>query len=308
MQHFSVDFELLRLTIEIADQGSIAAAARKLGMTPSAASRKLAYLEQKLEARLFIRTTRHLELTATGAVFLGWCRQSTRAFENVVDQIASDQRGPVGLLRIACNDYMGPGFVAGALAAIREEAPRIQFVLTLSDDPIAYLAQGYDVVVQSGSPPADTWIGRKVTTYQRVLCAHRDYVARHGSPERPDDLVHHSCLVHSRTDTHEWVFREPGGDLVRTKIARAVEVNSYPLLLDLARRGMGIIRIADVMAQPHLASGELVTLMPDYPCCEPDGSLPGIWLAYPTRDLPSRTRTLVEELLGRLRRHYESGH
>lgn len=295
-----ISIEVLRLFVTVADTGSIAGGARKLSISPSLASRKIASLEHSLNARLMMRSTRRLRLTEAGSMFLAWSKETLSHFEQVVDELGFQRRDPRGLIRVACNDYMGNRFLPEALQHFRNAYPGIRFVVTLSDVPQELIRQGYDVAIHSGPAPDGALIGRRIQPYRRMLCASPAYLRRKRPPKSPADLAHHDCLVHPNIGL-SWHFQDPRGNITEQTVSATVEVNSYPLLLELASRGLGIIRVARILAGPSLESGALGEVLGDYRCVEKDGSDPEIWLTYPDRPRLTRVRLLGEYLAALLK-------
>lgn len=295
-----ISIEVLRLYVTVADTGSIAGAARKLGISPSLASRKIGALEHSLNTRLMLRSTRRLRFTEAGTTFLAWANETLSHFEQVVDELGFQRREPSGLIKVACNDYMGNRFLREALHHFRSAYPRIRFVVTLSDAPQELIGQGYDVAIHSGPAPDGALIGRRIQAYRRVICASPAYLKGRRPPKSPADLAQHECLVHPNIGL-SWFFHDARGNIIEQTVSAAVEVNSYPLLLELACRGLGIIRIAKIVASQALESGALTEILVDYRCVERDGSDPEIWLTYPDRPRLTRVRLLGEYLAALLK-------
>jgi DNA-binding transcriptional LysR family regulator len=295
-----ISIDILRLYVTVAETGSLASAARRLAVSPSLASRKLAGLEKSLNTRLMLRSTRSLRLTEAGGTFLSWAKETLAQFEQVVDELGFQRREPSGLVRISCNDYMSNRFLAEALQHFRRTYPGIRFVVTVSDRPLDLIEHGYDLAIHSGPAPDAALFGRRILAYERVVCANPSYLKGRRSPRSPAELTHHDCLLHSRADK-SWFFKDSRGRVVEQPIAPVMEVNSYPLLLDLACRGLGVIRIAKILVRRSMNAGGLVELLGDYRCIERDGSDPEIWLTYPDRPRLSRVRLFAEYLTALLK-------
>lgn len=292
-----VSIEMLRLYVSIVQAGSIARGARSVRISQSLASRKVRALEQDLKVRLLMRSTRQLHVTEAGATFLAWAKETLARFDAVIDELGTEQTSPSGLVKIACNDYLGDNFLVKAIDHFRRSNPDLTFLITISDTPLELLDQGYDIAVHAGSLPRPAFVGRRLYSYRRIICASPDYLHAVDPPKVPMDLARHICLVHSRNDTTKWCFRRiRGGRKLIQPIVPAIEVNSYPMLLDLGLRGLGIIRIAEVMARNSLKSGRLVELLPDYRSIDHDGSDPAIWVTYLERPLLARVRLVADHL------------
>ena len=155
----------------IAETGSIAGAARAMGISPSLASRRVMRLEMALSARLLVRSTRRLQFTTAGTLLLDWVNGTITSFGALREALAADGQAYSGLKRIASNDYLGRRFLSNALVRLRFRFTALSFVVTVASDPLLFLDRGYDLVVHAGAPPTASVIGRKVMSYRRVLCA-----------------------------------------------------------------------------------------------------------------------------------------
>lgn len=145
--------DVLRATVGIAELGSIAAAVRAENISPWLASRRLASLEAAFDTTLFQRTTRRLQLTGAGQLVLALVRESLRHHAHLVDELGEQQHRLSGLLRIVCNEYTSIRYLLQAIAAMRQQHPALRFIITMSDEPIRLIEQGYDLVIHVGRLP-----------------------------------------------------------------------------------------------------------------------------------------------------------
>jgi LysR family transcriptional regulator, transcriptional activator for dmlA len=303
-----IAFELLRMFVAVAEEGSIAAAARRENLAPSIASRKLAALERELGAVLFLRTTRRLRLTEAGRSSLGWARETLAGYARVRDEIGALQDRPAGLVRIACNEYLGDHYLVDALQHFRRTYPDIRFVVTTSDRPGRLLEQGYDIALHGGPLPEINAVGRRVRSYRRVLCATPRYLAGRDVPRTPADLQKHSIIAHSRNEPRNWFFRRDDGPTMAQPLRATIEVNSYTLLFQLVLKGLGVARVTEGAVKPFLKKGELIELLARHRSVNPDGSDPAIWLLQPSRDLPHAARLCAEHLITHMQKRAAQFH
>lgn len=238
---------MLHLYVAIAENGSIAGGARAMGISPSLASRRVMRLEMALSTRLLVRSTRRLQFTTAGTLLLDWVNGTITSFQALQEALAAETQAYSGLVRIATNDYLGRRFLSNALVRLRGRFAALSFVVTVTSDPLSFLDRGFDLIVHAGAPPTGSVIGRKVMSYRRVLCASPDYVARFGRPARPQDLAGHSCLGFGPATAARWQFRNPAGAPVEQPVAIAIGADSYPLLLDMAVAGAGILPISECL-------------------------------------------------------------
>ena len=292
-----VSIDLLRLFVRVAERGSIAAAARELNVSPSLATRHVAAMEKTLNVRLFQRTTRSVKLTEPGAVALRWARQTLSSYDTVYDELGSIATRPSGTIRLAINQYAGATLLPRILDDFCREYPEIRFSIATTDSMVNPVNEGFDLAIHNGSVPDSSLIGVRILEFRRVICASPDYLARHGTPTRPEDLGKHPCLVHSTHEPLNWFFRR-GKRLTAQPVNRYIEADNHNLLLEFVRQGLGIARLGDLLVKSDLASGRLVELMPEYKCVYSTGELPGMWLLYPNRDLLFRTRLFIDFLTG----------
>lgn len=293
----AITFDLLDVFVAVVESGSIGNGALKLGISPSLASRKLTRLEDRLAVRLVNRSTRRLQLTHAGCMLLDWARTTRSGFDNLIDEIGIEQGRPIGLLKIACDDYMGHQLVLDTIERFRHEEPGIRFVVTLTDAPADYLEHGYDLAIHIGLPPRPTLIGRKIGTIPRILCASPQYIEQYGFPADIADLARHHCLVHSRSEATGWSFRLPTGEVTVAKLSCVIEANSYPQLTKMAERGLGVLRVAEPAVRQGLADGRLVRVLEHIACTDTNGTDPAVWLTYPHRGLLPRVKLFLEYLL-----------
>jgi DNA-binding transcriptional LysR family regulator len=289
----SLNLELLRLFVHVAMIGGIAPAARELNLSPSGATRMLARLEEVLGTKVFQRTTRSLRLTEAGAIALRWAEASLARYSEVADELHSLQNMPSGRLKLAMNHSPGLRYLPGLLTRFCEQHPSIDLSITLTDDALELLKKGADLVVHSGRTPDGDWVATRLIEFQRVLCASPRYLDRRGAPLSLEDLAKHDCLVHATNDGGNWSFRK-GRKLVSQAVRARVQADSVEMLTALALNGLGIARLGHQVVSKDLSAGRLVRVLSDFRCVYPSGDLPGVWLVYPGRHVPYRTRALID--------------
>ena len=300
-QKSPVSLDLAKLFTLVARIGTIAGAARALDMDASLATRKLAQLEAALGARLVERTTRSLKLTEAGRVALAWANEAVESFENAADEVASLQERPSGVVRLAVAQYTALQYLPRLLAEFCADYPEVRLVLSTTDSLVNLVDDCYDVAIHSGQIPASGMVGKRLRQFQRILCATPDYLAARGTPTKPEDLASHDCLVHSANEPRNWFFRR-GASLVSQPVRARVESDNYAVLLELARQSLGILRVSENLVLEDIRAGRLVQVMPAYKCVYPNGELPGLWILYPSRRLPYRTRLFVDFMVKSLSR------
>lgn len=247
----------------VADGGSFSAAGRGLALTPSAVSRTLDRIEARLGARLLLRTTRALTLTAEGQAYLSAARRILADLDEAEEAIA-DQASPRGRIRVSAAVSHGRFCVVPLLGEFVRRYPNIMVDINLSDGIVDVAAGQADVAVRGG-PLADSALtARRLSENGRTIVASPAYLARWGMPETPDDLHNHNCLNFGfRRAEPVWPFRRDGVDYA-LKVRGAIEANSGETLAQLALDGVGIARIGNFSLGDAIAEGRLVPLLESF--------------------------------------------
>lgn len=253
----------LEIFTAVVGEGSFSAAGRTLGLTPSAVSRAVDRIEERLGVRLLLRSTRALTMTAEGQAYLQTARRILADLDDAEQQIA-DQGAPRGRLRVSASLSHGRLCVVPRLGEFAEAYPHILIDMALTDG-IANVAGGEaDVAIRFG-PLADSALtARKLSTYRRIIVASPDYLARHGTPQVPADLLSHNCLNFSfRRAEPVWPFREGGRDYT-LPVKGGIEANNGETLGQLAALGLGIARVGDFSVAADIESGRLVPILEEF--------------------------------------------
>ncbi|MBA1275712.1 LysR substrate-binding domain-containing protein [Stutzerimonas azotifigens] len=247
----------------VAQEGSLSAAARALGLTPSSVSRIIARIERRIGTRLLIRTTRTITLTAEGEAYLRAARRILADMAEVEDAI-TNQGVPRGRLRVSAALAHGRLSVLPLIAAFGARYPGILVDLVLSDEVVDILGGEADVAIRFGQLADSPLTARQIGETGQVIVASPGYLARHGTPQLPEDLLQHNCLrFNFRRSFPDWPFRREGRDFF-LKVAGTIESNSGDALSQLARLGAGIARVGTFSVEQDLKDGNLVPLLQAY--------------------------------------------
>lgn len=295
-----ISLDLLELFKEIHRCGSISAAARRFGISPSIATRRLAALERTLGVGLFQRTTRKLRLTEEGRLVLNWAGRSLGDYAAVVDEIAARKGRPAGVIRIALSDHAAAVFLSSFLERFSRDYPEIRFVIATTDHLVNPIEHGYDVVLHAGVIPQSNLIGIQIRPVERILCASPAYLAQRGVPRHPEDLASHACLSHLPSEPTNWYFKRDG-KITEHAARPAISADSYLALIEYARRSLGILRISISPIREDLRQGRLVRVLEAYECVHQNGEVPAVWILYPDRRLLLRTRLFIDEFADHMR-------
>lgn len=278
------------------DTGGFSAAARELALTPSALSKLVTRLEDRLGARLLQRTTRRLHLTPEGEAFYLRARRILAEMDEAEAEVLQSASRPQGLLRLHCGTAFGMHQLAPAIPDFLERHPGVHLDLTINDQPPAAVEEGIDLAIRIGQLDESSMVARRICNLQRVICAAPSYLARHGTPRTPDDLHQHNCLwITSLPVLRRWPFDTDDGIRV-VHIDGNVVANNAETVLQLTVAGLGITRLTDVIVGDAIQRGELVPILTDWHHVEP---IP-LFATYPSgRHLSPKVRAMVDFLVER---------
>ncbi|WP_420102953.1 LysR family transcriptional regulator [Bosea sp. (in: a-proteobacteria)] len=288
----------LAMFAAIVEQGSFSAAARQLGLSPSAVSRTVDRIEARLGVRLLLRSTRALALTAEGQSYLQAARRILADLDDAEQQIA-DQGAPRGRLRVSAAHSHGRLCVVPLLGEFAALYPHILVDIALTDAVVDVAAGQADVAVRFG-PLADSALtARKLGETRRVIVASPDYLARHGTPQVPEDLHGHNCLNFDfRRVEPVWPFSRDGRDFALS-VKGNIEANNGETLGQLAAIGVGIARVGAFSVAQELADGRLVPILEAFN----PGDVEIIHAVFVGgASVPARIRAFVDFLAARLSR------
>ncbi|MBD9397170.1 LysR family transcriptional regulator [Pseudomonas sp. PDM11] len=283
----------MEVLVRVAREGSLSAAARTLGMTPSAVSRIIARTEQRLGTRLLLRTTRAITFTAEGEAYLRGARRILADLAEVEDAIA-DQSVPKGRLRVSAALGHGRQAIVPLVAAFSARYPNIIVDLALGDEVVDILGGQADVAVRFGPLPDSPLTARKIGETGQVVVASPDYLARHGTPQVPEDLLQHNCLrFNFRRAEPNWPFVRDG-EVFSLKVCGNIECSSGEALAQLARVGAGIARIGAFTVNKDIGRGDLIPLLESFNPGERE-PIHAVFVGGPT--MPARVRLFVDFLI-----------
>lgn len=276
------------------DTGGFSSAARELGLTPSALSKLVTRLEDRLGARLLQRTTRRLLLTPEGEAFYLRSRRILSDIEAAEDEVVQAGKQPKGLLRLHCGTAFGMHQLAPAIPAFLDRHPDVQLEMTIDDQAPANMEEGIDLAIRIGALDESSMVARLICNLERVICAAPGYLTRHGTPRTPDDLQQHNCLwITSLPVLRRWPFDTEDGIRV-VHIDGNVVANNAETVLQLAIAGVGITRLTDVIVGDAVLRGELIPILTDWHHVEP---VP-LYATYPSgRNLSPKIRAMVDFLV-----------
>lgn len=290
-----IQFSDVQLFIRVSELGSISAAGRALGLSPAAASAALKRLEKRVDSQLFERSTRSLRLTQAGETFLVHCQQSRQALDEGLAALRQGREQLSGELHLGAPSDLGRGCLDTLLEPFRQRHPQLRLVMHLSDGLIDLYRNPIDLVLRYGLSEDSGLVGRKLCDNRRVLVASPAYLARHGHPQRFEELIRRNCICFYRNGElfDRWrLFCHGQQHEITVSGDRAADDGA--LVRQWALAGYGIAYKSRLDVQDDLDAGRLVDLFPDALY----DSTP-LYVAYPSRRYqPARLKALLDYLLG----------
>jgi len=277
---------------KVVSAGSLSAAARDLGVSPAAVSRKLAALEARLGVRLLNRSTRRIALTDEGARYHEACVRILAEVAEAEAAASARRAEPQGVLKVAIPASFGHLHIAPLIPRFAERYPKVQLALSLSDRAVNLIEEGYDLAIRIGALKDSSLAARRLAPNRRVVCASPEYLRKHGTPRTPEDLVHHNCLT--TTDFHmNWEYRDPSGRRGVVRVSGRYACDNWEVLREWALAGLGVALKSTWDVRRHLEDGSLVALLPGYDFA----TEVSIYAVYPHRRyLPAKTRAFIDFL------------
>lgn len=251
--------DMLRTFVAVADHASFAEAARRMRVSPTAASRAVATLEEALGTILLRRTTRSVRLTEEGAAYLQHCRTALGELDNAALALRGDRASPSGTLVLTAPVTFGRLHILPIVTTLLRAHPSLKVELTLIDRVVRLVDEGIDVAVRIGDLSDSGLHALKVAEVRRVLVASPAYLAAHGTPANVPALHDHALLSFTGLDrAREWRFG-PGGK-VALRIEPRLTLNAADAAVRAAIDGLGIVRLLSYQTLEAVASGKLVTV------------------------------------------------
>lgn len=280
--------------VRVVDAKGFSAAAPALGLSPSAVSKLVTRLEARLGVRLLQRTTRAIHLTAEGETFYASARRIVTDIEMLQDEM-TDRRGtPQGPLRVTTSLAFSTHQLAPVIAEFLERYPAVRLELMPTDRVVDMIEEGVDIAIRIGRLADTSFMARKIGEDVRLICASPDYLARLGTPRRPEDLTRHQCIVNrERQYLNRWPFRIEG-KIVEIEVDGRVAVEEGEAQMQMALQGLGIVRLTRLTLASAIRRGALVSLLADFGAEQP---VP-IHAVYPhRRHLASKVGAFVNFLV-----------
>ena len=280
----------LRIFNAVVKGGNFTAASEALDLSRPRVSKSIAELEQHFGVRLLHRTTRSMTLTEAGRECYEYSQRIAGECQ-ALEAYMGNQGQPAGTLRISAPHPYCRAELATIVAGYQRRYPRVSVEFCLSDQLINLIDQGIDVAIRVANLSDSSLVARKLCEIPRILCASPDYLKHHGTPDNPQALREHNCLVYSLLPRAEqWEYLDEEGRLIEVPVCGSLRANSGDALLASALEGRGIILEPEFVVREVLASGALIRLMRDY-----TWSHRSLYVVYVNRRyLPVNIRSFVD--------------
>ncbi|MGF1686050.1 LysR family transcriptional regulator [Photobacterium japonica] len=263
-------FSAMPVFVAVIQAGGFSPAAKLLGISKSAVSKRITQLEEQLGVKLLYRTTRKLSLTEAGEHYFEHAAQAYQAASHAEEAVQQLQGEPQGRLRISTPMSFGRLHVAPMIPAFLKRYPKISLDMVMDDKRVDMVADGVDLAIRTGDLADSSLIARHLAPMHSVLCASPAYLAEHGMPRTLMELENHNCLIFSYSnDVKEWTFvkSNPQGDsqeTVTVVVSGNYRVNNSEALHEAILHGIGIGRLPTFVAGKDIQNGRLIPLFPEY--------------------------------------------
>lgn len=288
----------MRAFVKVVEHSNFSEAARALRLSRSAVSKYVIELEQDLGVQLLNRTTRSVSPTENGQLYYDRCVAILGEIEEADIAVTRLQAEPRGLLRINAPMSFGTLHLGSTVADFMRRYPDLQIQLTLSDEQVSAVEEGFDVTLRIADLPSSSLIARKVIPIERVICASPAYLKAQGWPDHPRDLSRHTCLTYGFLATgNQWKLSGPDGEHW-AQVNWRMCANNGEVLRDAALRGHGIVLLPMFVVAAEIKRGRLKPVLEAY--AAPQIALYAIY--PPTRHLSTKVRLFVDFLVDRFNR------
>lgn len=278
--------------VEVVRLGSFSAAARELRVSTSHVSRLVGQLENRLGTPLLYRTTRRLSLTDAGALYYEHCRHLLDGFREAETALNDFQVRPKGTLRLTCATTFGERYIAPLVNDFQCRHPQLAVHMHFTNRQVDLIDEGFDLAIRMGVLKDSSLIARRLCERREYVVGSRAYFEQVSRPHSLAELARHDCLLGSRDS---WLFAVDG-QRREVRVSGRWQANSGPALLDAALKGLGLAQLPDYYVAPHLAGGELVSVLDNYQFTDT-----AVWAVYPRhRQLSAKVRQFVDHLVEHL--------
>lgn len=272
--------------VSVAENQSFTLGAKKIAVSTGHASRQISSLEQRLNVKLFYRTTRKVSLTEEGKVFYQHCRSVLDGLNEAERAITNLQSMPRGLVKLTAPVTYGESVVLPLINDFLQKYSEVEVTSYLSNRKIIIIDEGYDLAIRLGNLEDSSLMAKKLGSRKNYVCASPSYLNKYGVPHSLSELEKHRCLLGT---LDYWRFNEQNRER-NIRLTGVLRYNSGFGLVDAALKGLGVVQLPDYYVNSYIKSGELVTILDNF-----IADAEGIWAVYPhNRQLSPKIRLLVD--------------
>ena len=288
--------EAMHVFVRVAELGSFSAVALQLGVARSVVTRQIAALEAHLGVKLMVRSTRRLALTSAGSAYLEKCRVILNLVDTAETDVAAERLAPRGNVRLSLPLSFGVTHLGPLLLEFSGRYPEVSLEMDFSDRSVNLIGEAFDLTIRITSHLKSGDIARKISSRRLRVVAAPDYLARHGRPRHPSELVNHACLGYTLGGgAMSWQFAVDGV-AQSFPIRCRINSNNGGVLTEAAALGLGITCHPDFIVDRYIAEGRLEEILTEFPAPEL-----GVYAVLPTnRHVPHRIRVLMDFLAEKL--------
>lgn len=286
----------MRVLVKVADTGSFAQAARLLNMSPPAVTRAVAYLEDLTAARLFLRSTRSVKLTAPGSRYVEDCRRILAEIDEAEASAGGSHATPSGLLTVTAPVLFGQRYVMPILTSFLTRYPAVNGRALLLDRVVNLVEEGIDVALRIGQLPDSGYHAIRVGSVRRVICGAPSYFESHSVPDVPADLAGHTIIANTGSSApQDWRFS--GGEKTSVTLRPRLFCNTVDASISAALSGWGLTSALSYQVAPAVREGRLIVVLPQYE----EAPIPIHVMHAEGRHISAKTRSFVDFLVAELR-------
>lgn len=287
---------IMPIFVAVIEQNSFSEAAKKLGITKSAVSKRITMLEETLGVKLIQRSTRKLHLTEAGERYFKLAQIATECAVEAEYAASELQSSPKGILRINIPMSFGRLHITPIIPEFLKRFPEISIKLEMSDEVTDIISEGVDIAIRGGELPNSSLIAKKIAPFKSIICASEEYLQLNGNPNTPGDLKKHNCILFSnQLNPKEWVFIKDN-ETQAVKINGSFQANNSEAIMEAIIGGIGIGRLPTFVTGSDLGSLNLKQVLPDF--AMPEKTL---YALFPERKyMPTKIRVFIDFIVEKL--------
>lgn len=242
---------------------SFAKAANVLNISKAVASNRISELEKGLELTLLRRTTREVNLTSDGKVFFDYCVSIVEKVENL-DEFLQGFKGVSGKLKLVLPSYFSRYHIVPHLNEFLQKYPNLKLEISLTENPVNIISEGYDLQIRIQIPEDEDLEVAKLMTNHKIVCASPDYIEKYGEPQKPQDLLHHNCLVFGENNVWHFKHSITREVIKMSDMSGNIKCDNGDIIKELVLAGVGITLKSARDVREEIESGKIVVLLKDY--------------------------------------------